>query len=50
MTFPCSQKAISPRKDPSPENLLCQYFALQPFRKGAEQCEKREKAQGQENT
>lgn len=43
VTFPCTQEAISPRKDPIPANLLCQCCALQPFRKGAEQCEKREK-------
>lgn len=43
MTFPCSQEAISPRKDPIPANVLCQYYASQPFRKGAEQREKRER-------
>lgn len=40
MTFSCSEEAISPRKDPIPADLLCQYGALQPFRKVAEQWEK----------
>lgn len=40
MTFSCSEEAISSRKYPIPANLLCQYGALQPFRKVAEQWEK----------
>lgn len=37
LIFSCSEEAISTRNDPIPANLLCQYDALQPFRKVAEQ-------------